>query len=136
MSEQREEKPERRHREREEKGGEGMQEKWERDPISAGFGAVFLIVLGILLFLGVRGVILWEDWWKYLLVSIGGLLLIEVLVRFTRPAYRRPVVGRLIAGIILISIGLANLGGIGQWWPLIPIVIGVIILIGIFARRR
>ncbi len=42
-----EEKPERRHREHDEKEGEGMQEKWRRDPISGLFFGLILILLGV-----------------------------------------------------------------------------------------
>ena len=128
-----EEKPERRHDEKED---EGMQEKWRRDPISGLFFGLILVVVGVVLFLSMQGLISWDDWWKYFIIGLGCIFLIEVLVRYTRPAYRRPVFGRLITGLILICVGVAFLTGIGNWWPLILIVIGLAILFNTFLRRR
>jgi len=127
-----EEKPERRH---DEKEGEGMQEKWRRDPISGLFFGLILILLGVVFFLSAQGWISWGDWWKYFIIGLGFIFLIEVLVRYTKPAYRRPIFGKLIAGIILICVGAAFIGGIGNWWPLILIIVGLAILLNVWLRR-
>ena len=65
-----EEKQESKERRRDEKGGEGMEEKWRRDPISGVVFALILLTLGVLLTLAVRGLILWDDWWKYFIIGI------------------------------------------------------------------
>ncbi len=128
-----EERPERRH---DEKGDEGVQEKWRRDPISGLVFGMILVLLGILLFLSAQGWVPWGDWWKYFLIGLGVIFIIEVSLRYTRPAYRRPMFGRLIAGLILIVVGVAFITDIGNWWPLILIVIGLAILLKVFFRRR
>ncbi len=125
-----EEKPERRHYEHDEK-----EEKWRRDPISGlGFGLI-LVLLGVVFFLSAQGWISWGDWWKYFIIGLGVIFLMEVLVRYTKPAYRRPVFGKLIAGLILICVGAAFIGGVGNWWPLILIIVGLAILLRVWLRR-
>jgi peptidoglycan/LPS O-acetylase OafA/YrhL len=129
-----EEKPERRRRD--EKEGEGTQEKWRRDPISGVVFGLLLALLGVTLFLAGQQRISWDDWWKYFIIGLGVIFLIEVLVRQARPAYRRPMFGRLVAGVIFICVGLAFLIGIGTWWPLILVAVGLAIVFYALLRRR
>jgi hypothetical protein len=129
-----EERPERRHHD--EKGGEGTLEKWRRDPISGVVFGLILAVLGVTLFLAGQGHISWDDWWKCFIIGLGVIFLIEVLIRYTRPAYRRPMFGRLVAGIILICVGVAFLVGIGTWWPLVLVAIGVAVVLYVLLGRR
>lgn len=131
-----EEKPEGRERRRDEKREEGMEEKWRRDPISGVVFGLLVLVLGVLLFLAARAVISWDDWWKYFLIGIGIIFLIEVLIRRLQPAYRRPMFGRFVAGLILICVGIASIGGFGSWWPLIIVAIAVAILVRLLAFRK
>ena len=131
-----EEQPEGRERRRDEKGGEGMEEKWRRDPISGVVFGLIVLALGVLLTLAARNVISWDDWWKYFLIGIGVAFLIEVLVRRLKPAYRRPMFGRFVAGLVLICLGVAFVGGFGTWWPLIIVVIAVAILVRLLLFRK
>ena len=131
-----EEKPEHKERKRGEKEDEGLQEKWRRDPISGLSFGLILILLGVTFFLAAQDLISWDDWWKYFIIGLGVIFLIEVLVRYVKPAYRRPVFGRLIAGLILIAVGVAFIGGLGNWWPLILIVVGLAILFNFWFRRK
>ena len=131
-----EEKPERRERRRDEKRDEGMEEKWRRDPISGVVFGLIVLVLGVLLTLAARNVISWDDWWKYFLIGIGVVFLIEVLIRYLNRAYRRPIFGRFVAGLILICVGAASIGGFGTWWPLIIVAIAVAILVRLLLFRK
>ena len=131
-----EEKQESKESGRDEKREEGMQEKWRRDPISGVVFALILLTLGVLLTLAVRGLILWDDWWKYFIIGIGVVFLIEVLIRYAKPAYRRPMFGRFVTGLILICLGVAFIGGFGTWWPLILVAIAVAILLRLLLWRK
>jgi len=131
-----EEKPERRESRRDEKRDEGTEEKWRRDPISGVVFGLIVLALGVLLFLAARHVITWDDWWKYFLIGIGVVFLIEVLIRRVSPAYRRPVFGRFVAGLVLICVGVASIGGFGSWWPLIIVAIAVAILVRLLLFRK
>ena len=128
-------KPERRHDEKGKNEDEEKQEKWRRDPISGMFFGLVLILIGVVFFLSAQGWIAAGDWWKYFVLGMGVIFLIEVGARYSQPAYRRPVFGRLIAGLVLICIGAAFITGIGNWWPLILIAVGLAILIRVGLRR-
>jgi hypothetical protein len=135
---------EREKEEKEEKGrGEGVEEKWARDPLGTAIGALILIWLGVTLFvanLGTFAWIQWENFWAWFILGIGALFILEVLIRLAVPEYRRPIGGRLIAGVILLAIGASFTFlpfDIGKLWPLIPIAIGLAILFGgLFRSRR
>jgi len=131
-----EEKPEGRETRRDEKREEGMEEKWRRDPISGVVTGLIVLALGVLLTLAARDVIAWDDWWKYFLIGIGVVFLIEVLIRRLKPAYRRPMFGRFVAGLILVCVGAAFVGGFGNWWPLIIVAIAVAILLRLLLFRK
>jgi hypothetical protein len=131
-----EEKPEGRERRRDEKRDEGMEEKWRRDPISGVVFGLLVLILGVLLTLAVRDVIPWDDWWKYFIIGIGVVFLIELLIRRLKPAYRRPMFGRFVAGLVLICLGVAFVGGFGTWWPLIIVAIAVAILLRLLLFRK
>ena len=131
-----EEQPERRERRSDEKGGERMEEKWRRDPISGIAFGLIVLALGVVLTLAARNVISWADWWKYFLIGIGVAFLIEVSIRRLKPAYRRPMFGRFVAGLVLICLGVALVGGFGTWWPLIIVAIAVAILVRLLLFRK
>ncbi|NIO68907.1 MAG: hypothetical protein GTN71_07695 [Anaerolineae bacterium] len=130
--------------EKEEKGREeGVEEKWARDPLGTAIGALILIWLGVTLFLANLGTfawIQWENFWAWFILGIGGLFILEVLIRLAVPEYRRPIGGRLIAGVILLAIGASFTFlpfDVSKLWPLIPIAIGLAILLGgLFRSRR
>jgi len=100
-------------REKEEKGEEeSIEEKFRRDPFAAILLGLIAILAGIFFFLATQGYIEWEDWWAYFLFGLGLVLVIEALARQAVPAYRRPIFGRLIAGLVLICIGASNIYGL------------------------
>ena len=107
-----------------------------RDSTSAIFGGIFLILLGVLLFLASQGILAWDKWWQYFIVGIGTIMLIDGLVRYRKESIHRFRVGRIIGGIILIGIGLAFLLGAVTWWPLILILVGIGVIIGGILRSR
>jgi len=115
--------------EKEEKGEEeSIEEKFRRDPFAAIFLGLIAILAGTFFFLATRGYIKWDDWWAYFLLGLGVVLIIEALARHAVPAYRRPIFGRLIAGLVLICIGASNIYGLRDWWPLIIVVVGILLL--------
>ncbi|MDH4217350.1 MAG: hypothetical protein OEY18_01355 [Candidatus Aminicenantes bacterium] len=133
---EKEEKQEKDEKGRDEKEEKEMEEKWRRDPLSRVIFGLIVITVGVLFLLASQDKIAWEDWWAYLLLILGGIFIFEVLLRSIIPAYRRPVLGRLIAGLVLIAIGASNIYGLVSWWPLIIIAVGVFILFSAFFRHR
>jgi hypothetical protein len=98
------------------------------------FFGLLLIVVGVLLYANSMGWLTGE-WWWYILIGIGAIMIIEALVRFALSKYRWGAYGRLVFGLLLMLIGLAFLLGWNQWWPLILVAIGVAIVLGSIFRR-
>ena len=136
------ERPRGEKEEKQEKGnGEGWEEKWRRDPIEAAVWALVLIWAGLAWLASNTGIwdsILGEgaDAWPIVFLGAGLIVLGGVAVRLLVPAYRRPLTGGLIFGVILLGIGLA---GLTDGWvvigPLILIAIGVGAILAYFLRR-
>jgi Ca2+/Na+ antiporter len=133
---EKEEKQEKDEKARDEKDEKSQEEKWRRDPLGRVIFGLIVIAVGILCLFASQGKIAWEDWWAYFLLALGGIFLFEVLIRSIMPAYRRPVFGKLIAGLVLIAIGAFNIYGLFSWWPLIVIGVGVFILFSALFRVR
>jgi cation transport ATPase len=133
---EKEEKEEKEEKGREEKEEKGKEEKWRRDPLSGVVFGLIVIAVGVLFLLASQETIDWDDWWAYLLLTIGAIFIFEVVLRSIMPAYRKPISGRLIAGIILLAIGAANIYSVASWWPLIIIGGGVFILFNALFRSR
>jgi hypothetical protein len=129
--------------EKPEKGrDESWDEKWRRDPVEAVTWALILIWAGIAWLLSNMGAFDnlpgdAEDVWPIIFLGAGVIVLLGVILRLVMPAYRRPITGSLIFGLILVGIGL---GGITEGWvvigPLVLIGIGLAALAAFFFRQR
>jgi len=133
---EKEEKQEKDEKARDEKEEKGKEEKWRRDPLSGVTAGLIIISVGILFLLTSQDKIGWSNWWAYFLLALGGIFILEVLLRSIMPAFRRPVFGKLIAGVVLIAIGASNIYGLVSWWPLLIIGVGVLILFNALFRFR
>jgi hypothetical protein len=74
--------------------------------------------------------------WSIIFIGAGLIVLLGVVVRQLVPAYRRPVMGSFILGIILIAIGLGDLVSWTVIGPLILIAIGVGGFLAYFRTRQ
>lgn len=133
---------ERARNEKGEKGdGESWDEKWRRDPIEAVVWALVLIWIGLLWLASSAGTLdsLLGDGmevWSIGFIGAGLIVLLGVALRLLMPAYRRPVTGNIIFGIILLGIGLGELTNWVAIGALMLIGIGVSILLrGLFQRE-
>jgi hypothetical protein len=129
---QRNEKEEKEEKER----GDSWEEKWRRDPVDAAAWAAILIWAGLVLLadnLNIFGA-RWEAW-PIIFIGAGLIVLSGVAIRLLLPAYRRPVTGSLIFGVILIGIGLGELTRWDVVGALILIAIGVGLLLRGFISR-
>lgn len=98
-------------------------------------GGLILIVLGVFLFLAIQGVIGWERWWQYFLVGLGGVFILDCIIRYLDEG-RFFYTGRLTTGVILIGVGSIFLAGVEILWPVIIIVAGLVILLSGVLRGR
>jgi O-antigen/teichoic acid export membrane protein len=97
-------------------------------------GGLLLVLLGVLLFLATQDILSWDKWWQYLIIGVGIILLADSLI-YRRGDVREFRIGRLIAGIILIGVGVAFLLGNVAWWPLVIILIGVAVIVSGLLKR-
>jgi hypothetical protein len=67
--------------------------------------------------------------WPLVLAGMGAILLIEVILRLLIPAFRKPILGTLILGLVFLGIALDELIQVELLWPVVIIVIGLIVLI-------
>ena len=133
MSERRqEEKEEKQEKDEKDRGNQGWDEKWRNDPLSAAAWAGILIWAGLMFLaenLGFLGPLEPLSAWNLIFGGAGLIILLEAAVRLFVPAYRRPVGGSVIFGIILIAIGLGDIISWNLFWPLIIILIGAGLLL-------
>ena len=139
MSEQQRYEKEEKEEKREEKDEKERGEKWRRDPLSAVAWAGILIWAGLALLADNLGYLARFErlsTWGVIFIGAGVIVLLEVGVRLLVPAYRRPIMGSIIFGLILIAIGLGNLISWNILWPTILIVLGGAILVRTLLGRR
>jgi hypothetical protein len=149
MSEQKmDEKEMEKHDEKQEKSSEekNWDEKYRRDPLGTMVWAVIFIWAGLVFLAANLGfldnLIRWPmhmpgmGWmsrlagaWPLVLLGAGVILLVEVFIRLLVPAYRRPIFGTLILGIIFISIALGDLVNWGVLWAVLLIGLGLSIIL-------
>jgi hypothetical protein len=128
--------------EKQEKGnGESWDEKWRRDPVEAAVWALVLIWAGLVWL--AESVGLWSNLfgtgiqaWSIGFLGAGLIVLLGVAFRLVVPGYRRPVLGNIIFGVILLGIGLGELVNWVAVGAVVLIVIGVAILLRGFVGRE
>jgi hypothetical protein len=119
--------------------GDSWDEKWRNDPVNAAVLALILVWAGLVwlaanldLFVRFEGL----ETWSIIFIGAGLIVLLGVLVRLLMPAYRRPVMGSFILGMILIAIGLGDLVSWTVIGPLILIAIGIGGFLAYFRTRQ
>jgi hypothetical protein len=148
---QRQEREKEDEKQREKQDEKSWDEKWRRDPLGAITWALVLIWAGLVFladnlgmlsqlqlrpsvipgiaFVGLRA-------WPLILLGAGVLVLLEALARVLLPAYRRPVTGTVIWGVVLLGLGLSDYIGWNVIWPIILILAGAILLLrGVIGRK-
>lgn len=84
-----------------------------------------VLVLGLIIYLVEMGLIV--SWWWYILVGVGGVLLVDAALRVLTEA--GGALARAALGLFLVSVGTAFLYGIPFRWPLFIVVIGVALVL-------
>lgn len=100
------------------------QRRAQRPPARYLFWGLILILWAVLI------VVLQQHWmaagdlWKAFIIGLGGISLVQAIIYSMIPSYRPRVFGRVVAGVILIFIGLGFLLGFNAWWPAVLVVAG------------
>jgi hypothetical protein len=105
--------------------------KHPHNPYSRIFGGLTLILLGTLFLLTEMDKISWGDWWAYFLAGLGGLMILEGIVRSFSRSAREHVTGRFIGGAILLIVGGSHIFDWHIWWPYILIAVGAVMLLSV-----
>ncbi len=105
-----------------------------RKSLSEFFGGLIVLALGIIFLLAANDIIPYSDLWIYFLISLGGIFLLDALLR-TILLKGYFFSGRFITGIILLVIGLSFLFRFRNWWPFLLIIIGFLIILRGVLRR-
>lgn len=118
-------------KEEEKRHEKSWEEKRRDDPLGTTVWALILVWAGIALLLGNTGVLgdIALDGWDLVFAGAGAILLLEVAVRLIIPAYRRPIFGALILGVVFLSIGLGDALRWDLLWPVAIILLGVVLLL-------
>jgi len=95
-----------------------------------------LVLLGVILFLWEQDKLSVDEVVGYFLLGMGAISFFDTMARYAQLAPRRFMCCRITMALLLLSAGGAVLGGIGAWWPLIVILVGVGILINTLIRNR
>jgi hypothetical protein len=134
------ERPRNEKEEKDEKdSGDSWDEKWRNDPVNAAVLALILIWAGIVwLADNFKIFVRFEtlETWSVIFIGAGLIVFLGVLVRLLVPAYRRPIMGSIILGVILIAIGMGNLISWTVIGPLVLIAIGVGGFLAYFRTRQ
>ena len=134
----RDEKQNEKEQEKKQEKGQGLDEKYHRNPLGFVTFALLVIWLGVTLLLQNSGVIENNDrGWALFAWGGGALILLEAIVRLVVPRFRRPVMGGFVWGAIWVGVGF------GLWFdrwevigPIVIIAVGVAILAGRLVPRR
>ena len=111
---------------------ESWDEKWRRDPVDAAAWAGIFIWAGLVL-LADNLQLFGAEWeaWPIILLGVGGVALLGVAIRLLVPAYRRPVMGSLIFGAVMVGLGLGQVTG---RYELIGALVLIAIGVGVLLR--
>ncbi|MGQ9561354.1 MAG: hypothetical protein ACUVTG_16020 [Candidatus Oleimicrobiaceae bacterium] len=100
------------------------------------FGGLMIVWLGVVFLLDRQGLAPGVGWVWYFLLGIGAILLAEVIACQLLPQYRQPSAGRVIAALVLIAIGAWQITGLGEWWPLLLIAVGLVLIVNSLRAGR
>jgi hypothetical protein len=74
--------------------------------------------------------------WSLIALGAGVILLMELVVRLTVPAFHRHIGSTLIVAAVFVGLGLGNWFGWDIVWPIILIAVGILVLVGGLTRRH
>ena len=106
-----------------------------RDPFRGLIPGLTLILIGSLLFMANRGTLEWNTWWQYLLVGLGGIFILDGIIHYFYSDHGWSNWGKFIPGVVLLLVGLAFIFSFTEWWPMILVGAGIMLLLGLFFRR-
>jgi hypothetical protein len=113
-----------------------MREERRQDPMRGLFFGLLLILGGGLFLAEQMNGITGDMVWKYFMVGLGSIFIIDGLVHHNHPEFLHFVYGKFVAGSVLMAIGLLFIFNYAAvWWPVVLIVAGCAFIGRLFFRR-
>ncbi len=100
------------------------------------FWGLMLILWAVLIILLQQHWITADNIWKYFLIGLGAIFIIQSVVNYFNPETRSSSLGRLVPGFILLFVGLGFILNSNRVWPLALIAAGVAILFSSWFLQR
>lgn len=100
----------------------------KKSALSDIFGGLIILAIGLSLFLATNNFIARDKWWAFLLILLGVVFVFDAILRNLK-LKEHLIGGRFITGILLFFLGLAFVFTLKNWWPLILILTGIIIIL-------
>jgi hypothetical protein len=136
--EKQDEKQGEKEQEKQQEKGQGLDEKYKRNPLGFVAWALLIIWLGVTMLLQNTDVIADNDrGWAVFVWGAGVIFLAEALLRVAIPRLRRPTRGSFVLGAVLVGVGFGLY--YDEWeviGPIVIIAVGVAILAGRLVPRR
>jgi PAS domain S-box-containing protein len=106
-------------------------------PSRSVFWGLMLILWAVLILLTQQKFIAPQDIWKYFLIGLGSIFIVQAALIYLNPTTRNYTVGRLIPGFILLFVGIGFLVNFNNAWPVALIAAGVsVIFFSWFLQRE
>ncbi len=104
----------------------GSGDWWESDRLD-GIGWAAILLWGALVLLAevtsFAAGFIWWDSWTIFLAGAGIIVLLEAAARLLMPEYRQRVVTCVMFGLVLLGVGLGDLGAWDWIWPMALLVV-------------
>ena len=114
-----------------------LKRKKEPRPSRSVFWGLMLILWAVLVILAKQKVFATADIWKYFLIGLGSIFIIQAIVNYFSSLPRTFTVSRLIPGFVLLFIGLGFVLNFSAAWPIGLVIAGVAVLFfSWFAQRE
>ena len=116
---------------------QNRQKRKQSSPGRYVFWGLMLILWAVLLILTDQKLIGPDDLWKYLLIGLGSIFIIQTIFNYFTSAERTASLSRLIPGFILLFVGVGFLSNFSAAWPVVLIGAGLaVIFFSWFAQRE
>ncbi len=102
-----------------------------RDSLSGLITGSLFILAGAFIFAENQGMF-YDSWFWWFLLSAGIVFIIEAIIRIRIPRFNKPVYGIIIKGSIISALGASQLYNIEDWWPVILIITGSMLIFQAF----
>jgi hypothetical protein len=107
-----------------------------KDQLSSIFWGILLIYLGVLFFLVEFDILYSDEWFAFFIFGLGVLMVGDYLLRHFSESLRTASMAKLIFGILFIVLSANHLFYLNEWWPLLLVAVGLLMVWSSFRKRE